>query len=108
MDRTTRSEQVQTPTDTDMEDHIPGFSKLGVGAKLVAIRSLKSDLATEIQKKDTEWTIGAYEAVMEGLDMKEKEIRGGVGAGTWFMKALRGIAWGPTIVINLIIALLWS
>ena len=88
-----------------MEDHIPGFSKLGVGAKLVAIRSLKSDLATEIQKKDTEWNIGAYEAVMEGLGMKEKEIRG---AGTGFMKALRGIAWGPTIVINLIIALLLS
>ena len=69
-----------------MEDRIPGFSKLGVGAKLVAIRSLKRDLATEIQKKDTEWEIEAYEAVMEGLGMKEKEIRaGGAGGGpdTW-------------------------
>lgn len=33
---------------------------------------------------------------------------GGVGGRYVVMKTLRGIAWGPTIVINLIIALLFS
>ncbi|CAD6573393.1 MAG: hypothetical protein ASARMPREDX12_006008 [Alectoria sarmentosa] len=97
--------QDQTPTDGQMEPFIPGFSKLGVDAKLLQIQLMRSYLATETQKNDPQWRAGAYEAATEGLARKEKEIRD---SDTWWKRAFRNIAWGPTIALNVIIALFWG
>lgn len=88
-----------------MEPFIPGFSKLGVDAKLQQIQLMRSYLATDTQKNDPRWRAGAYEAATERLARKEKEIRD---KDTWLKQAFRSIAWGPTILINAIIALFWG
>lgn len=41
---------------------------------------------------------------MEMLARKEKEMRDG---DTWYRQMFRSIAWGPTIVINAVLAMLW-
>lgn len=79
-----------------MEVHITGFSELGVDDKLLQIRAFQNLLAMKGQKNNP--------ALTELLGRKEKEI---LDADTWFKKAFRSIAWGPTILINAILALLW-
>ncbi|CAF9943665.1 MAG: hypothetical protein ALECFALPRED_000915 [Alectoria fallacina] len=96
------SPQGQAPTDREMEPFIPGFSKMGVDIKLQQLQLLRSDLETETQRNDPKWRAGAYEAVTEALARKEQEIRD---SDTWWRQAFRSIAWGPTILVNAIIAL---
>lgn len=88
----------------DLENLIHNFSSLGVDTKLSSIRSLRSYLATEIQKNDPKWKAGAYDALIEALAREEKEI---LDKDRWWKKAFRSIAWGPTILINAVIAILW-
>lgn len=90
-----QSAQAQAPTNDEIERFIPGFSNLGVDAKLAHIQILKS-----LGKNDPKWKPGPYEA----LTMKEKEIQD---ADRWYKQAFRSIAWGPTILINAIIAMIW-
>lgn len=71
-----------------MEHHIPGFSNSSVDAKLAQLQAMKNVLARE--KKDP--------ALYDASDGKEKEIRG---ADTWKQ------VWGPTVLINALIASLW-
>lgn len=84
-----------------MSGLIPHFSALSVDDRLTSISARKSLRAIEIRKEDP----GTYDGMMEGLERKEKEIRD---ADTWYYKTFRSIAWGPTIVLNVLIALLWS
>ncbi len=46
-----------------------------------------------------------YEAWMTIFDMKEKEIKD---ADRWYYQAARSIAWGPTIAVNAVMAMLFS
>lgn len=88
----------------DLENFIHNFSSLGVDTKLSSIRSLRSYLATQIQKNDPKWKAGAYDALIEALAREEKDI---LDKDRWWKKAFRSIAWGPTILINAVIAILW-
>lgn len=96
-----QSTPTRAPTDLEAERYLREFSKLGVDAKLAYIRTLKSN--TEKRKNDPQWEPGKYEVLMQELNRKGKKI---LDADTWYKKAFRSIAWGPTILINAILALL--
>lgn len=93
-DPLTKPAPPQVPTDLEMERHVPGFSNLGVDAKILARKKLPRDGIPN--KKDP--------ALMGELAGEDKEIRG---KDRWYKKMFRGIAWGPTILINAILAMLW-
>ena len=75
-DPKTESDKRQAPTDSEMEEYIPGFSKLDTGGQLAKIKSAKSYFAEQIEKHDPACKQQRKaEATMEILSAKEKEVR---------------------------------
>ena len=98
-DPDTQSNQSQTLTDSEMELLHPNFSKLNVDDKLETIQSMKTFIAKKLdEKNDPECEPWKCKVAMKRLSLKEKQIRD---ADTWYKKAFRSIAWGPTILLSL-------
>ena len=97
--------QQQTPTDAAedlLKRYHSDFTSLGIDKKLYAIRTVKSHLVTEFKDNSRNRPPAVYQKLTQGLSLKEKEI---LDKDTWWKKAFRSIAWGPTILINMIITL---
>ena len=77
---------------------MPDFNELGIDDKLHRIAVLKGRMRQDGMdpKRD--------EALFRSLDEREKAIRD---SDRWYYKMFRSIAWGPTILINAILALFW-
>lgn len=56
---------------------------------------------SDIKKSDPE----KYDIMMQGLADGEKQVRD---ADRWYYQMFRTIAWGPTILINLIISAIFG
>lgn len=75
-DPKTQSDKRQAPTDSEMEEYIPGFSKLDTNGQLAKIELAKSHFAAQIEKDDPACKQQRKaEATIEILSAKEKEVR---------------------------------
>lgn len=73
-----QSSKRQAPTDSEMEEYIPGFSKLDTDKQLAKIKSAKSHFAAQIEKDGPACEQQRKaEAMMQILSAKEEEVRKG-------------------------------
>lgn len=88
--------------DTDfISQCIPKYDTLNPDYKLAGIRQLRAGIeAGQFKEKEQE----RYEALMQTLAEEEKRLEA---ADNWFYKGFRSIAWGPTILINVLLSMLW-
>ncbi|KAL6715956.1 hypothetical protein ACLMJK_006918 [Lecanora helva] len=91
------------PEKIDFNHYYPGFDKLGTDEKLLQISAHKASLKVLLEDPKQNLSSEQTKRFLEALDEKEQEIRD---SDRWYYKMFRTIAWGPTILINGIIALL--
>ena len=70
--------------------------------KTRALRSSTDDIAAGIRKEDP----GSYGELMERVAVEEEgEMKKKGKTDRWYKKMFRGIAWGPSILLNALIGL---
>lgn len=80
---------------------IPNYDTLNPDHKLAGIRQLRAGIeGGQVKEQDKE----RYEALMQTLAEEEKRVEA---ADSWLYKGFRSIAWGPTILVNVLLAMLW-
>ncbi|KAL2044409.1 hypothetical protein N7G274_003114 [Stereocaulon virgatum] len=81
----------------------PNFNKLNPDKKFLAIHSFRLMVERDGQSGSPELNEKEREEVIKQMIRLEKETRD---KDRWYYKAFRGIAWGPTILVNAILYLL--
>ena len=86
----------------NLAEYIPQYAKSNPDQKLATITALRAGInASDPKIVDPE----RIKRALEDLDEEEKRVKA---SDNMFYKAFRTIAWGPTIAINVVLAIIFG
>jgi hypothetical protein len=83
---------------------MPNFNKFSPDKKILAIHYFRLRVERDGQSASPILKKKERREMLKQMIKLEKETRD---KDRWYYKALRNIAWGPTILVNAILTLLW-